>query len=128
MINGFYRFNSFTDHRVLKAMKLRLKKNPENQVQSFFENAGIQQMAEGLNVGNLDQGLDMLQNGDEEKTLKSLSCPVLILAGGQDKIVPVQDAQKQWLGYDLKICEKGGHALPLTHGDWCNEQIDMFLR
>lgn len=126
-INGFHSFKSFADPRALRAMKTRLAKDPEQQMQEFFKEADIEASPKGLDSQNLMRGLDTLSEGDNTATLKSITCPVLALIGESDQIVPIEAAQKQWLGYDLKICEKGGHALPVTHTNWCAEQIEKFL-
>ncbi len=127
VINGFHSFKSFADPRALRAMKSALIKDPKAQMQEFFKAADLNGRTDTLNTDALIYGLNMLSNGDEDATLKSLTCPILVLAGEQDQIVPLSATQKQWLGYDLKICEKGGHALPLTHTEWCAEQIEKFL-
>ena len=69
----------------------------------------------------------MLASGYETATLTTLLCPVFSLIGEQDPILPLKPCEEEWLGYDTKICKKGGHALPITHTDWCAEHIKAII-
>ncbi len=80
-----------------------------------------------INVEQLAEGLDWLAEWDGRAELRSLECPVLSLAGAQDKILPLEQMQKEWAGYEMRICEDGAHALSQTHAGWCAEQIRDFL-
>ena len=60
VINGFHSFKDFTDPRILRAMKTRLQKNPDEQMKDFFERADIEADYKNLDTKNLKQGLEYL--------------------------------------------------------------------
>ncbi len=76
-----------------------------------------------INVERLTEGLDWLAGWNGRAELKKLKCPVLSLAGTQDKILPLEQMQKEWAGFEMLVHEEGGHALPQTHAAWCVQQI-----
>ena len=124
-INGFPCFKNFADERALRAMKLRLVREPEAQMKDFWEMCGLPFRGD-LNIEYLKEGLAWLSSWDMSAELKALQCPVLSLAGGADPLLPVEIMKKTWPDFDLHISENGGHALPLTDTKWCAERIEAF--
>jgi len=127
-INGFYNFKPFSDSRTLRAIKQGLIKNTSAQMKNFFKTAQIKTNPQNFNTNRLIKDLDMLATGDETASLKALSCPVFSLIGESDPILALKLCEKEWLGYDVKICQQGGHALPITHIDWCAEHIESAIK
>lgn len=125
-INGFSCFQNFTDKKTLRAMKLRLKSEPQEQMNDFWELCGLPESDE-LNIDNLAKGLEWLSTWNAKEELKKLSCSVLSLAGGKDPILPVDVMKEEWTGFDFKIKEDGSHALPVTDTKWCAEKIQGFV-
>lgn len=126
-INGFYCFRHFIYERTLRAMKERLKRNPITQMGEFWEKCGISPANSGLNPERLQEGLEWLLSWNAGKELSALSCPVLVLAGGEDPVLPLSLMRKEWNGFNFHIQKKGGHALPLTDAGWCTEKIRGFV-
>ncbi len=121
-INGFADFRPFTNARVLRAMALRLDKDPEAQMRDFWRAAGLPQ-SDALNTDKLATGLEWLSTWDMRAALRGLDCPVLALGGTKDTILPADIMRREWDGFDLSMQEDGGHALPLTHSQWCADHI-----
>ena len=124
-INGFSCFKNFTTDRTLRAMKARLAKTPEAQMNDFWEMCNLPSSKE-LNVERLQEGLEWLSSWDMSSELKALHCPVLSLAGGDDPILPMDQMEKEWAGLNMHVQEKGAHALPLTDTQWCVDHIEAF--
>lgn len=125
-INGFPCFKNFTDERVLQVMKKRLKRNPGAQMKEFWQGGGLP-FHENFNIEKLQTGLEWLTSWDANQELKGLKCPVLSLAGQSDPILPISIMQQEWEGHALQICDGAGHALPLSHSQWCAERIKDFV-
>lgn len=125
-INGFSCFQHFADERTLRAMKTRLQRTPEKQMQNFWKTSGLPP-SDDLNVQRLKEGLAWLSSWDVKEELKDLTCPILSLAGAEDPILPLALMKEEWAGYDMRICEGEGHGLPLSHPDWCANHIKDFI-
>jgi pimeloyl-ACP methyl ester carboxylesterase len=84
-----------------------------------------------LDPRELAEGLRALGELDLRETLASLSIPVLILHGAEDRVIPPQAARAvaERLS-DVRLLEHptAGHDLPLTHTAWVVGQIRDFLR
>ena len=126
-INGFSYFQNFTDERVLRAMKTRLKRDPKAQMEEFWKSYGLPS-SQNLNISTLQKGLEWLTSWDARKELEALTCPVLSLAGQNDPLLPLPLMKEEWEDFDLHICEDGNHALPLNNPQWCTDHIKEFLR
>lgn len=131
-IGGFDHFLHANDAKtptVLKAMKAGLKRRPYQQMRDFWQAAGTPDYAQEsqLNFSNLMEGLKLLESGAESASLKALCCPVLALAGSEDKIVPKRMSRKIWEDFDLRILEGGDHTLPFSAPEWCALQINDFI-
>lgn len=124
-INGFSCFKNFTDERALRAMKLRLTKEPESQMKDFWGMCDLPYSSD-LNVEGLQEGLEWLSSWDMGSELKALRYPILSLVGGGDPILPIERMKKEWSGFNMHIQNSGGHALPLTDTQWCADHIEAF--
>jgi len=72
-------------------------------------------------------GLRLLAESDLRPHVDKARCPVRILHGANDALVPVGAAR--WLadglpGAELQILEQAGHALPLSHAQACAALLD----
>ena len=133
-INGFGRFTDFAGNDVLKIMAKSLQRNKILQLEMFWKNCNfpenMQQMYKPMLNGNvLSQGLEWLSTWDQYGKLQELiarGVPVLSLGGEKDKILPPNIMRTHWenLGVNLVMNEQAGHALPLTHPEWCAEKIE----
>ncbi|MHC4884404.1 MAG: alpha/beta fold hydrolase [Planctomycetota bacterium] len=117
-----------TSTRVLKAMRLRLRKERRETLKDFAalclapgandESAErMRTMASTFSDTELAVGLKALSElvlGDAP-----LSMPGRVLHGSDDRVVPVDAGQfmTECLGLDWQGVEGAGHALPLTHPD-----------
>ncbi len=126
-MNGFGCFKSFSDARVLKTMKMRLQRDPQAQMKEFWTNCDLPSN-DHLNVPNLQEGLEWLDSWDLREELAALTCPVLSLAGDNDPILPIDAMKEAWAAFDLRVCEGGRHALPISHAQWCAEHVQEFIR
>ncbi len=132
-INGFGRFTDFVSNETLEIMAKSLQRNMFLQMKAFWKNCNfpenMRQLYEAnLNKSALSQGLSWLGSWDEYiklQDLKTKNIPVLSLGGQEDLILPPDIMHKHWsdLGYDVVMNEQAGHALPLTHPQWCAGQI-----
>ena len=136
-INGFGRFTDFVSNKTLKIMDKSLQRDMFLQMEMFWKNCNfpqnMQQIYKPILDGNvLSQGLIWLESWDRYEKLQELkaqSVPVLSLGGEDDLILPPEIMRTHWedLGINLVMKEQAGHALPLTHPQWCAEQVKEFL-
>ncbi len=132
-INGFSSFKSFSDERTLQMMQKRLKTTPIRQMKAFWKTCSIPQNIQNtldptLNIDRLHTGLDWLADWDETARLQTLSVPILALAGQKDLVLPIDMMKKEWHANTLEIQSAAGHALPLSHPEWCEQKIKEFIR
>lgn len=90
-------------------------------------------VASSLAIGlpSLQAGLHDLRERDLRAGVAGITIPVLLLHGGQDRVIP--PAASAWLASrlpraTLAIHADAGHDLPVRHADWCAAQIVAFLR
>lgn len=130
IINGFHSFPSFASPETLEAMRQGLKTNLRAQVRAFWRQAGAEfdsAAFQSLNTDALTEGLDWLEKWDVKEALTQLECPVLVLAGGQDLICPLETMQDHWKGYDMLVNKDAGHSLPQSHPEWCQQMISIWM-
>jgi pimeloyl-ACP methyl ester carboxylesterase/predicted glycosyltransferase len=67
---------------------------------------------------------------DAERTCRQVRCPVLVVHGDQDAIVPFEVGERlaEWTGAPLVAIEGGGHAPPLREPVLTNRLIRNFVR
>ncbi len=78
----------------------------------------------------LADGLAILEQTDLRPELAGLSCPVLVLLGQRDNLVPVAlgSALLEWLtDVRVHIFERAGHAPFFSHRNECIQQLRAFL-
>ena len=129
-IAGFDCLHKYVPENVLEAMRDGLRRDPQAQLQQFWNNAGLAgYVPEGeLDGGGLRGGLDWIAAWDAGEELKNLGTPVLALAGKDDRVVRKDASQAIWGGgaAELHWRDKGGHWLPLTEPEWCAAHINRF--
>lgn len=128
VINGFYRFGSFSDERNLRVMRLRLERDPIPQMGDFWTKCGIINDYNHLNLQRLQEGLIWISSLNAAKELSSLSKPVLCLCGDADPILDCNIMKKAWSGFPVKTLIGGGHIMPWSHPEWCAKTIKEFVR
>ncbi len=132
-INGFGRFTDFASKKSLETMDKSLHRNTLLQMEMFWKNCNFPQnmrqtYKHKLNRRELSRGLSWLSSWDKCKELQDLKTggvSVLSLGGEEDLIIPPDIMRKHWQGFELDVVMKkrAGHALPLTHSQWCVEKI-----
>lgn len=62
--------------------------------------------------------------------LEAASCPVLLIAGGQDRLLPVQQAEKckaRLRNSELVVLARGAHFIPYQEPLWFAQQLNRFV-
>ncbi len=127
-INGFANFTNFAPERTLRAMQTQLQRNPQKQMQDFWEMINLKNdLDPRLNIDKLHEGLEWLINWDASAELNALNAPIMSLMGDKDQLLPLPKMEKEWRKADIKINKDGGHILPLSHPKWCVERIREFI-
>ncbi len=65
------------------------------------------------------------------ETLTPIKIPTLVIGGGRDHIMPVQDSEEFWKAnkhMDVNILKSAGHYLPLFNPDYFNKLVKKFLK
>jgi pimeloyl-[acyl-carrier protein] methyl ester esterase len=131
-IAGFDCFYKHVPAEVIPAMLDGLRRDPQAQMRQFWQRIGLGPEGPGgtLDTGTLRGGLQWLGSWDTEEERKSLGAPILALASEDDMIVRKPMTEAIWGGgnADLRWLASGGHMLPMTHAEWCAEQILDFSR
>lgn len=135
-INGFDRFIAGSDWagvsaRVLDRMIARFGKDAAAVVSEFRQRCGC---AEPFTLGNLDRlqhDLLVLRAQDGREHAARFPVPILSLQGDMDPILPAR-LRDACFGSAPSVrrasIHGGGHLLPLTHAEFCAEQIRLFVR
>jgi len=125
------------NERVMRRMILQLKRNPEAVLEEFFKNVHFphRQSRRGFqprcgSTEELVAGLEYLLFTDLRPQISSLTIPVLLLHGADDRIIP--SAATEWLhdhlpDSQLRVFEHAGHALPAHHFSEVMSAINTFL-
>ena len=91
----------------------------------------VQDMALGLGEGvYLRQSRALQRRPDQQKTLRRIKLPALILAGAQDALVPLrrQEFVANLMPFgSLQVIETAGHLLPLEEPEATSAAIEGFL-
>lgn len=85
----------------------------------------------GSSQGTADALLAMAERADSSDLLEKICVPALIVAGAEDKVIPVSEAgdmQKKISGSDLHVLEKTGHMVNLEQTEIFNTLIENFLQ
>ena len=130
-INSFHNFTTFSDTHILQAMQKALQDNPHAQMRRFLKQADCESqasMTDHWNSQRLHEGLDWLQRWDGQIELTSLKCPILVLSGDNDRICKSDKMKPHWDGHTMITHPDAGHALPLSHPQWCKQQITSWIK
>ena len=126
-INSFARFvPDCVAAAALRAMRRNLEKDSQQTLADFYNRIGATQ---GLpeTQADLDQlraGLDLLRDGDIQNIIAAYhQRPGLVLASGNDPLVPVAASEFLGLHHPILWHETGGHMLPQIATAWCAEAI-----
>lgn len=92
----------------------------------------VKDMALGLGEGVfLRQSRALQRRPDQQKTMRKVKLPALVIAGRQDPIVPLrrQEFTATLMPYgQFKIIEDAGHMAPLEQPEAVSDAIETFLR
>ena len=141
-VNGFTRFVAGTDFpegveaELLQRMLFHVQQDPAAVVTAFLRRCGAFYL-KSVNipllilkkVQKLREGLIWLQEWDGRPALIAESAPLLVLAGGADRIVtPAMTKACFCQQSDRNVFwqSTGGHLLPLSHPEWLAMHIWQF--
>ncbi|MFP4098263.1 MAG: alpha/beta fold hydrolase [Alphaproteobacteria bacterium] len=137
-INGFGCFSDFASNKTLKVMAKTLQRNTFFQMEMFWKNCNLPESMRTIYKPVLDrrvllQGLTWLGSWDERKHLQAMKArgmQVLPLGGEDDLILPLDKMKAHWdnLGCSILLKENAGHALPLSHPQWCAGHIKAMVK
>ena len=87
----------------------------------------------GPRAGELERRIKRMWLSGPRLTAQDLTgirLPVLVIAGGRDVILQEHaEAMAELIPEArLEVMAVGGHSLPVTHPDWVNREISVFLR
>lgn len=91
-----------------------------------YEERFIAQPAEGYALAVLG-----VVGASVAEDLGKISCPVRLLAGGQDILLPVAQAEKchaRLKDSELITLERGAHFMPYQEPEWFADQVNQFVR
>ena len=134
-INGFDRFAAApgvpgVPRRVVERMEARLAQDPAAVVADFRARCGAGPAPGEPCAQELQTGLRQLRLFDLREEAGALTVPVLTLQGDRDPILP-RDMRANTLRGAAKarhrVHPEGGHLLPLSHPQWCADQIRTFI-
>ena len=139
--SGFAKFAKSADNlsgqpvEMIQSMKKQLGNNPAGLLKSFYRNMSFPsqyefKVPETVHVPALDAGLDILLDCDCRSKLAEIKIPVLIIHGGQDRIVNVRIAEELAgnIGFSrLHVFKNAGHAVPFTHSNESRKITEKFL-
>ncbi len=138
-INGFPRFVEGPDYkpavqaRLIDRMIRRLPADPADAILDFRRRCGnTDPLPDGPVLDHLLTGLDWLRNWDARPIAGGtmIPAPILALSGGHDQILPEgmdDHCFRNFTDVTRVRLDTGGHLLPLTHPEWCAQQIRGFL-
>lgn len=98
----------------------------ETELRRDYEQRFITQPAEGYALAALG-----VVGASVASDLESIACPVLLIAGRRDMLLPVHQAQKckaRLRNSELMVLERGAHFIPYQEPTWFAEQVNRFTR
>lgn len=124
----------------LRAMLAKLRRDPGRVLEDFFVRSAQPQRPDdlaadveralALPLQTLVHGLEQLRDLDERAHVPGIGCPVLLLHGEHDAIVPADAAR--WLHSRLPqskliLRPDAGHTFPLRDAAWIAARVREFL-
>jgi hypothetical protein len=101
-------------------------------MRQFWQLLGLGEDGPGgkIDTGALRAGVDWLATWDASEETRTLKAPILALAAEDDMIVRAPMTEGCWGEgrADLRWVKTDSHLLPMTHAEWCAEQIEGFIR
>lgn len=131
-VNGFDRFaankeDSAVPRRVVERMIARFNDDPVAVLADFRTRAGTDTPAPGnMAHARLLADLGLLRDADERAGAAKLKCPVLVLHGDADAILPLAMRDAVFAGAERRTLAGQGHLLPWHAAEWCARQIGAF--
>lgn len=129
-INGFSRFargeaGPGVPRRVIAQMLCAFAVDPARVLATFRAGCGVTTAFPPIDAALLRDDLVMLR----DETAPAATVPVLSLEGARDHLLDAATRDAQFPGARLERREQadGGHMLPLTHPQWCAQQISAFV-
>lgn len=135
-INGFDRFagdaqdETAVPRRIVERMIARFQQQPEVVLGEFRQRCGSDApLARAPRLQPLLADLELLRDADERLRSAALSCPLLVLHGEDDAILPPAMRAAVFAGCAMAErhqLPKHGHLLPQTAASWCAGHIRAF--
>jgi len=124
-INGFDRFSGDfgVPPRIVERMRTRFKEDPAAVVTEFRDRCGAAPPPEAMDEERLSRDLALLAS----RHIASHPNRILALHGEDDPILPASLRQTAFSGAERMSHPEAGHLLPVTHPQWCAQQIEAFL-
>ena len=115
----------------LKALSLSCRRNPQETLEMFRRHAGTDKLAEGdIPQTTLNSGLEYLSDTDLRDKLYAVKCPVLIIHGRRDQVVPAESGRELAsliTHAELVEIEEAYHACFLDAPEEIRHKIGTFL-
>ncbi|API58335.1 hypothetical protein BSL82_02605 [Tardibacter chloracetimidivorans] len=137
-INGFDRFAgepgdpTAVPRRMVERMIARFRERPAQVLVDFRERCGAERpVTATLQTERLLQELEVLRDTDAREAARRLHCPVLVLHGNEDAILPPAMREAVFSGsrhVKRHALSGHGHLLPLTAPEWCAEHVRAFAQ
>lgn len=126
----------------LRAMQRSFARDPRATLENFHKLCAApstlspdelaQRVDASLSLGNesLAAGLQKLRETDLRARVGEVRCPVLLLHGEEDCVIPV--GASRWLAANLPNAKLvtlygAGHDLPIRHAEWIAEEVRKFV-
>jgi pimeloyl-[acyl-carrier protein] methyl ester esterase len=126
-INGFDRFTGpeRVPARVVARMQAQFGVKPGDVLQDFRKRVGATAASAHFDAERLSDDLDVLAATDA--SLRCAGRRVTALHGGADPLLPPAMREAVFPGAPRFTHPDAGHLLPLTHPQWCADQIREVL-
>ena len=139
-LGGFSCFTQWEDNPkgissdTIASLQKLLDKNPRQAVSKVWQWSDIPpETFENDNIGEVEakwlrRALNGLATVDARPMLDSITCPVMNLHGGLDKVVPVGMAAEQFEKHQHYVHPRASHSIGFKEADWCLAHMIPFLQ
>ncbi|KEK26055.1 alpha/beta fold hydrolase [Bacillus gaemokensis] len=102
----------------------------EQEMKKSEQFVSVTEHFQGDSTESLQLGLDYLIETDMRNQLKYIKTPILILHGERDEICPLAAAYyiDENTNGTMKVVNGAGHALCITHFEYCANEIIQFVK